>query len=94
MMTINLKGIRINNRPNLSEEDVNKILIVKNGLEDLNLIIQEIEHTYQILGSEEITENERELNKRRLKALEKLMADINARVNTAIDKEIDKSKFS
>ncbi|WP_265821636.1 hypothetical protein [Geovibrio ferrireducens] len=94
MMTINPKGIRINNRPNLSEEDVNKILIVKNGLEDLNLIIQEIEHTYQILGSEEITENERELNKRRLKALEKLMADINARVNTAIDKEIDKSKFS
>ncbi|MCD8568741.1 MAG: hypothetical protein LRY50_10610 [Geovibrio sp.] len=53
MMTINPKGIRINNRPNLSEEDVNKILIVKNGLEDLNLIIQEIEHTYQILGSEE-----------------------------------------
>ncbi|QAR33017.1 hypothetical protein EP073_06225 [Geovibrio thiophilus] len=90
----NPKGTRINRSGNLSEEDVNKILIVKNGLEDLNLIIQEIEHTYRILDDEALSDDEKALNKRRLKALEKLMADINAKVNTAIDREIDKSKFS
>ncbi|GAB1534960.1 hypothetical protein ADMFC3_05910 [Geovibrio sp. ADMFC3] len=92
-MTINRKDIPIN-RPNLSEEDVNKILIVKNGLEDLNLIIQEIEHTYQVLSDTELTDEEIALNRRRLKSLEKLLADINSKVNTAIEKELDKSKLS
>jgi uncharacterized protein (DUF1499 family) len=92
-MTINRKDIPIN-RPNLSEEDVNKILIVKNGLEDLNLIIQEIEHTYQVLSDTELTDEEIALNRRRLKSLEKLLADINSKVNTAIEKNLDKSKLS
>ncbi|WP_460214002.1 hypothetical protein [Geovibrio sp. ADMFC3] len=73
---------------------MNKILIVKNGLEDLNLIIQEIEHTYQVLSDTELTDEEIALNRRRLKSLEKLLADINSKVNTAIEKELDKSKLS
>lgn len=90
-----IKGIHINNKNlNLSEEDMNKILTVKNGLEDLNLIVQEIESTYKILSSENLTESEVAINKKRMKSLEKLLADINHKVNSAMSNEYNKSQLS
>ncbi|WP_022849721.1 hypothetical protein [Limisalsivibrio acetivorans] len=78
----------------LSEEELNKIMLLKSGLEDLNLIVQEIENTYNKLSTEELPESETNYHRYRLKTLEKLLADINGKVNDALDQTVDKSKLS
>lgn len=88
------KDTRTKQYAGLSEEEISKIILVKEGLEDLNLIIMEIEDTYKLLDNEETTETEKKHNQRRLKSLEKLMADLNLKVSSLINTKLDKSKLS
>ncbi|XOB96751.1 hypothetical protein ACMC5U_03915 [Deferribacteres bacterium DY0609] len=78
----------------LSEEELNRIMILKSGLEDLNLILQEIEETYQLLSGVNLTEKERKHQKLRLLSLERYMAELNQKVNTAMGTEEGKKKLS
>ena len=88
------KDTRIKHYEGLSEEEISKIIIVKEGLEDLNLIIMEIEDTYKLLENGEAPEEYINLHKKRLKSLEKLMSDINIKVSGLIGAKLDKSKLS
>jgi hypothetical protein len=88
------KDIRTKQFAGLSEEEISKIIVVKEGLEDLNLIVMEIEHTYKVLDNKDIPEELIKLNRKRLKSLEKLMSDINLKVSGLIDAKLDRSKLS
>jgi len=66
---------------NLSEDEMQRVV------EDLNLILQEIEDTYEILADDDITETEQKNHKIRLYALEQYMAEINEKVNRAMGSE-------
>jgi hypothetical protein len=88
------RGISISEFGNLTNEEMNKILLVKNGLEDLNLIVQEIEETYRLMAEPDITQKEIDRHRLRLRSLEKLLAEINGRVNEAMKKNQDISKLS
>jgi len=72
---------------NLSEDEMQRVVLLKSSLEDLNLILQEIEDTYEILADDDITETEQKNHKIRLYALEQYMAEINEKVNRAMGSE-------
>ena len=78
----------------MSEDEIKRIMVLKSGLEDLNLILQEIEDTYTLLSDNDITEKEKKNHKLRLYALEKYLADLNSKVNTALGSESDRHKLS
>lgn len=78
----------------LSEEELSRIMLLKSGLEDLNLILQEIEDTYEALSDFGLSDRERKNQKLRLLTLEKYLADLNEKVNTAMGTEIEKKKLS
>jgi len=78
----------------LSDEELNRIMVLKSGLEDLNLILQEIEDTYQTLSGFDLTDRERKHQKLRLLSLEKYMAELNQKVNKAMGTEEEKQKLS
>jgi hypothetical protein len=76
----------------LSEDEMQRVVLLKNRLEDLNLILQEIEDTYEKLSEISLTEKERKIEKQRLYTLERYLAELNEKVNNAIgvDSEIQK----
>jgi len=78
----------------LSDDEMKKILTLKSGLEDLNLILQEIEDTYGLLADIKLTERERKHQKMRLMTLEKYLAELNSKVNKAIGSDTEKYKLS
>lgn len=76
----------------LSEEELSRVLVLKSGLEDLNLILQEIEDTYAILGNTGITEEERKHHKLRLLSMEKYLSELNQKVSQAMGTEEEKKE--
>lgn len=78
----------------LSDEELSRIMVLKSGLEDLNLILQEIEETYEKLADFSLSERERKHQRLRLLTLEKYLADLNQKVNTAMGTEAEKKKLS
>lgn len=78
----------------LSEEELSRIMLLKSGLEDLNLILQEIEDTYETLAGFDLSEKERKHQKLRLLSLEKYMAELNQKVNSAMGTDEEKKKLS
>ncbi|PLX66385.1 MAG: hypothetical protein C0602_12050 [Denitrovibrio sp.] len=78
----------------LSEDEISRIMLLKSGLEDLNLILQEIEDTYEQLGDISISDRERKHHKLRLLTLEKYLAELNNKVNNAMGTEDEKEKLS
>lgn len=78
----------------LSDEELSRIMLLKSGLEDLNLVLQEIEETYEKLADFTLSDRERKHQKLRLLALEKFLADLNEKVNTAMGNELEKQKLS
>ncbi|MCD8554672.1 hypothetical protein [Seleniivibrio sp.] len=78
----------------LSDDEMQRIVILKNGLEDLNLILQEIEDTYNKLAEIGITEQEKKNQRLRLLTLEKYLLDLNEKVNSAMGTADNKSKLS
>jgi len=78
----------------LSEDEMNRIMVLKSGLEDLNLILQEIEDTYEQLADFKLSDRERKHHKLRLLTLEKYLAELNQKVNTAMGTEEEKEKLS
>lgn len=78
----------------LSEDELQRIVMLKSGLEDLNLILQEIEDTYNRLAEIGISEYEKKNQKLRLLTLEKYLLDLNEKVNSAMGKPDEKSKLS
>ena len=78
----------------LSEEELSRVMVLKSGLEDLNLILQEIEDTYLILGEIGITEKERKHHQLRLLSMEKYLSELNHKVNQAMGTEEEKKKLS
>lgn len=78
----------------LSEDEINRIMILKSGLEDLNLILQEIEETYEHLADFRLSDRERKHQKQRLMTLEKYLAELNQKVNSAMGTEQEKEKLS
>lgn len=78
----------------LTEDELQRIMSLKSGLEDLNLIMQEIEDTYKLLAETGLSEAEKKNQRLRLLSLEKFLSDTNARVNTAIGTEDNKQKLS
>lgn len=79
---------------NLSDEEISRIMVLKSGLEDLNLILQEIEDTYEKLGDTNLTEQERKNHKLRLLSLERYMSELNQKVNKVMGTEEEKNKLS
>ena len=78
----------------LSDDEMQRIVVLKNGLEDLNLILQEIEDTYNKLAEIGITEQEKKNQRLRLLTLEKYLLDLNEKVNSAMGTADNKSKLS
>ncbi|PLX70018.1 MAG: hypothetical protein C0603_03515 [Denitrovibrio sp.] len=78
----------------LSEEELSRVMVLKSGLEDLNLILQEIEDTYSILGEIGITDKERKHQQLRLLSMEKYLSELNQKVNQAMGTEEEKKKLS
>jgi hypothetical protein len=78
----------------LSDDEMQRIVMLKNGLEDLNLILQEIEDTYNKLSQIGISEQEKKVQKLRLLTLEKYLLDLNEKVNSAMGTEDNKSRLS
>lgn len=78
----------------LSEEELQRIMSLKSGLEDLNLIMQEIENTYNKLSETGLTEADKKNQRLRLLSLEQFLTDTNAKVNTALGSEDNKLKLS
>lgn len=78
----------------LSEDEVSRIMLLKSGLEDLNLILQEIEETYERLSDFSLSEKEKKHQKLRLMTLEHYMAELNQKVNTAMGTEEETNKLS
>jgi len=78
----------------LSEDEMNRIMVLKSGLEDLNLILQEIEDTYEQLADFKLSDRERKHHKLRLLTLEKYLAELNQKVNNAMGTEEEKQKLS
>lgn len=78
----------------LTDEELKKYLMLKRGLEDLNLIVKEIESTYNKLSEENISDNEKKIQQARLRLLEYYLADINNQVNKALSAPKDNHKFS
>ncbi|MGE4265840.1 MAG: hypothetical protein AB7F25_00255 [Deferribacterales bacterium] len=78
----------------LSDDEMQRIVILKNGLEDLNLILQEIEDTYNKLAEIGITEHEKKNQRLRLLTLEKYLLDLNEKVNSAMGTADNKSRLS
>jgi hypothetical protein len=79
---------------NLSEDELNRIMILKSGLEDLNLILQEIEDTYALLADFTLSDKEKKNQQIRLMTLEKYLSELNQKVNTAMGTEEEKKKLS
>ena len=79
---------------NMSEEEMQRIIALKSGLEDLNLVLQEIEKTYHALAKSSISDEEKKNQKLRLFMLEKYLVDLNSKVNTALGNENDRQKLS
>lgn len=78
----------------MSEEEMQRIMLLKSGLEDLNLILQEIEDTYTKLAEVGISDKEKKNQRLRLLTLEKYLADLNSKVNNVLGSENDKQKLS
>lgn len=78
----------------LSDDEMQRIVLLKNGLEDLNLILQEIEDTYNKLAEIGITEQEKKHQRLRLLTLEKYLLDLNEKVNSAMGTTDNKSRLS
>lgn len=78
----------------LSSFEENHMKRVKEGLEDLNLFVMEMERTYQALSDNEITEDKRSLLLYRLKTLEQFVSNMNDVVKNTIVVEIDKGTLS
>ena len=78
----------------LSDDEMQRIVMLKNGLEDLNLILQEIEDTYNKLAEIGLPEHEKKHHKFRLLTLEKYLMELNDKVNSAMGSAQNKSKFS
>jgi len=78
----------------LSDEELSRIMTLKSGLEDLNLILQEIESTYNLLGDISLTERDRKNHKLRLLSLERYLSELNQKVNSAMGTEEEKRKLS
>jgi len=78
----------------LSGEELNKLILLKHGLEDLNLIISEIEDTYKLLDEVELQDSDVSYQRYRLKSLEYYLDEINNRVNEALEHDIDKNSMS
>jgi hypothetical protein len=77
-----------------SDEELSRIMILKSGLEDLNLILQEIEDTYQLLSGINLTDRERKNQQLRLLSLERYMAELNQKVNSVMGADEEKKKLS
>jgi hypothetical protein len=78
----------------MSDEEISKIMTLKSGLEDLNLILQEIEDTYELLAEYDLSEQDRKHHKLRLMSLEKYMADLNQKVHSAMGEDEERHKLS
>jgi len=78
----------------MTEDEMQRVMLLKSGLEDLNLVLQEIEDTYLKLAEVGITETEKKNQRLRLFALEKYLSELNTKVNTALGSESDRQKLS
>lgn len=78
----------------LSDEELQRVMVLKSGLEDLNLILQEIEDTYELLANYSLSDKERKHHKLRLLSLERYMAELNQKVNSVMGTEEEKTKLS
>lgn len=78
----------------MSEEEIQRIVALKSGLEDLNLVLQEIEDTYKMLADGALSDKERKNQRLRLYTLEKYLADLNSKVNTALGSDDNRQKLS
>lgn len=78
----------------MTDDEMQRVMLLKSGLEDLNLVLQEIEDTYLKLAEVGITEAEKKNQRLRLFALEKYLSELNTKVNTALGSESDRQKLS
>lgn len=78
----------------MSEDEIQRIMSLKSGLEDLNLVLQEIEDTYKLLAESGLSDKERKNQRLRLYALEKYLADLNSKVNTALGSNENRHQLS
>lgn len=76
------------------EHEKHQIKAIKEGLEDLNLFFMEIEHTYNELGREDITDSDKQHYTYRLKTLETYIANMNDIVKNSVTIEINKDMLS
>ena len=78
----------------LTEDELRKVIMLKTGIEDLNLILQELEQTYDNLSEETLEGSEVSYHKYRLKILEKLMDDVHKQMSDVVFSEIENQKLS
>lgn len=75
------------------EDEENYIKLVKEGLEDLNLYVMEIENTYNELDNNQITADKRNQLLYRLKTLEGFVSNMNDVVKNSLVIKVNKNMF-